>query len=82
MRRVALMLTVAIVMAAMIVTSAMPAMATSKGESASGGKVCSAPGIENAHESGVPEDEGHVVPGEAEDHTMTAHENIPCADEF
>ena len=77
MRRVALMLTVAIVMAVMIVTSAMPAMA-SKGESASGGKVCNAPGIENAHESGVPEDEGHVVPGEAEDHTATAHENIPC----
>ena len=36
MRRIALMLTVAIVMAVMIVASAVPAMAHSQGEEASG----------------------------------------------
>lgn len=62
------MLTVAIVMAAMIVSSAMPAMA-SNGESASAGKVCSAPGIAHAHET-VPEK------------NATAHRNIPCGEMF
>ena len=65
MRRVALMLTVAIVMAAMIVvSSAMPAMA-SNAEEASGGRVCTAPGIPHAHAT-VPEK------------NVTAHSNIPC----
>ena len=64
MRRIALMLTVAMVMAAMVVASAVPAMA-SNGESASGGKVCNAPGIAHAHAT-VPEK------------NQTAHSNIPC----
>jgi hypothetical protein len=58
------MLTVAMVMAAMVVASAAPAMA-SNGESASGGKVCNAPGIAHAHAT-VPEK------------NQTAHSNIPC----
>ena len=64
MRRIALMLTVAMVMAALIVATAVPAMA-SNGESASGGKVCNAPGIAHAHAT-VPEK------------NQTAHSNIPC----
>ncbi len=68
MRRVALMVTVAIVMMAMIVATAGTAMA-SNGESASGGKVCNAPGIAHAHET-VPEQ------------NETAHSNIPCGEMF
>ena len=83
MRRVALMLAVAMLMAAMLAASALPAMA-SRGESSSGGKVCNAPGIETAHEDAVAE-EG-VGPGAAGPHvgthTETAHENIPCGDVF
>jgi hypothetical protein len=73
------MLAVAMVMAAMMVAGAMPAMA-SQGESASGEKVCDAPGIKHAHEDAVPE--GNEGPGAAGTHTMTAHDNIPCGDMF
>ena len=68
MRRVALILAVAMLMAAMLAASALPAMA-SRGESASGGKVCSAPGIAHAHAT-VPEK------------NETAHNNIPCGEIF
>ena len=68
MRRVALMLAVAMLMAAMLAASALPAMASS-GERASGGKVCNAPGIAHAHAT-VPEK------------NETAHSNIPCGELF
>ena len=68
MRRLALVLAVAMQMAAMLAASALPAMASS-GESASGAKVCSAPGIAHAHET-VPEK------------NETAHSNIPCGEMF
>jgi hypothetical protein len=68
MRRVALMLAAAILMAAMLAASALPAMA-SRGESASGGKVCNAPGIAHAHETVLEKNE-------------TAHSNIPCGEMF
>jgi hypothetical protein len=52
----------------MLAASALPAMASS-GERASGGKVCSAPGMAHAHET-VPEK------------NETAHSNIPCGEMF
>jgi Spy/CpxP family protein refolding chaperone len=64
MRYVTLMLAAAMVMATMLVASALPAMA-SNGESASGGKVCNAPGIAHAHAT-IPEK------------NETAHSNVPC----
>ena len=68
MRRIALILAAAMLMAAMLAVTALPAMASS-GERASGGKVCSAPGIAHAHAT-VPEK------------NETAHSNIPCGELF
>jgi hypothetical protein len=63
MRRIALVLTVALIMVAMLAASAMPVMA-SNGAEASGGAACNQ-GTMNAHESGVP------------NKSETAHMNIP-----
>lgn len=68
MKRVALMLAVAMLMATMLAASALPAMA-SNGESGSGGTVCNAPGIEHAHAT-VPEKND------------MAHSSIPCGEMF
>jgi hypothetical protein len=74
LRRIALVLTVALLMVAMLAASAMPAMA-SVGETARQ-LACSSPAAVNdlgpmkAHESLPPED------GPAD----TGHENIPCED--
>ena len=65
MRRIALVLTVAFIMVAILAASALPVMA-SNGAAASGGAACNQ-GTMNAHEFGVPD-----AP-----QTQTAHSNIP-----
>ena len=63
MRRIALVLAVALLMVVMLAASALPAMA-SNGAEASGGDACNQ-GTMNAHERGVPYK------------SETAHMNIP-----
>ena len=68
MRRIALVVTVALIMVLMLAASAMPVMA-SNGAEASGGAACNQ-GTMNAHESGVPHK------------SETSHTNIPeCGEE-
>jgi hypothetical protein len=62
-RRIALVLTVAFIMVAILAASALPVMA-SNGAAASGGAACNQ-GTMNAHERGVPHK------------SETAHMNIP-----
>ena len=63
MRRIAIVLTVALLMVAMLAASALPVMA-SNGAEQSGGAACNQ-GTRNAHERGVPHK------------SETAHANIP-----
>jgi hypothetical protein len=67
LRRIALVLAVALLMVAMLAASAMPVMA-SNGAEKSGGAACNF-GTMTAHESGVPHK------------SETAHSNIPECEE-
>ncbi len=65
MRRIILVLAVALIMAAMLAASALPSMA------ANGPNCEKAKGLETAHESAIPEE--HPVFDET-----PGHEHVPC----
>jgi hypothetical protein len=58
MRRILVLVTVALIMVAMLAASALPAMA-SNGAEASGGAACNQ-GTMTAHESGVKSETAHI----------------------